>query len=544
LPSICWDLTESVGWARRSSGLFKGKESIEIMKLTYSYLRIAAVCLLFWGVAAQAAQVSGTVTNKTNGKPAAGDTVVLVDVQAGMAEASHATTDARGHYSLNKPGSGPYLIRVTHQGAAYFIAAPDGSGPGDIPVYDSAAKVDGISIEADVLEIETDNGQLKVNERYFVHNTSSPPTTQYSAHGMEIVLPTEAVVDGAQARRPTGLPTTAKLTPAGAKGHYTFDFPIQPDEGDKDTLFQIAYHLPYGGSFTFRPELPMAADNVAVLMPKGMTFAAAAGAGYQPVPEDPGIQTYVAKSATPGKVLEFTVSGTGSMPREGQGQPAADSGAQQAGNPGGQPGGGIGNPINTPDPMSKYKWWILGGLALLLAAAAAFLLRKPAGDKVTSLFQRYRDAYSVAEGIILLGTVIKVASLVLAAVFIIVAASESRTEGSLVTGAAVAGGLVFGLLGFATGVLVSAQGQIMLAMIDTAVNTSPLVDRSEKAKMIGILDSASSAPTFGDSAILSGLKEELFSLESQKLSGTLSAGEYAEAKAALEVVLKRALKRP
>ncbi len=421
------------------------------MKSTFWNLRIAAVCLLFWGVAAQAAQVGGTVTNKTNGKPAAGDTVVLVDVQAGMAETAHATTDARGHYTLNKPGNGPYLIRVTHQGAAYFIAAPDGSGPGDIPVYDSAAKVDGISIEADVLEIETDNGQLKVNERYFVHNTSSPPTTQYSAHGMEIVLPTEAVVDGAQARRPTGLPTTAKLTPAGAKGHYTFDFPIQPDEGDKDTLFQIAYHLPYGGSFTFRPQLPMAADNVAVLMPKGMTFAAGTGAGYQPVPEDPGIQTYVAKNATPGKVLEFTVSGTGSMPREGQGQPAAGSGAQggtqDAGNPGGQPGGGIGNPINTPDPMSKYKWWILGGLALLLAAAAALLLRKPAG---------------------------------------------------------------------APGAVAAAE-PVGLPVFSSAV-----------AK---------------NAALLNVLKEELFALETEKLSGTLAAGEYAELKAALETVLKRALKR-
>jgi hypothetical protein len=36
-------------------------------------------------------------------------------------------------------------------------------------------------------------------------------------------------------------------------------------------------------------------------------------------------------------------------------------------------------PINTPDPLSKYKWWLLGGMALLLAAAAAFLLRKPTG---------------------------------------------------------------------------------------------------------------------------------------------------------------------
>ncbi|MGD0631740.1 MAG: hypothetical protein ABR987_20610, partial [Terracidiphilus sp.] len=64
-------------------------------------------------------------------------------------------------------------------------------------------------------------------------------------------------------------------------------------------------------------------------------------------------------------------------------QQPAGMGAQtapdaSAGN-GGQPGGGIGTPIGTPDPLSKYKWWILGGIGLALAAAAAFLLRKPAG---------------------------------------------------------------------------------------------------------------------------------------------------------------------
>ena len=43
------------------------------------------------------------------------------------------------------------------------------------------------------------------------------------------------------------------------------------------------------------------------------------------------------------------------------------------------PGGGLGNPIDTPDPLSKYKYWILSGLALVLVAVAAFLLRKPGG---------------------------------------------------------------------------------------------------------------------------------------------------------------------
>src|ERR1035441_2352140 len=121
------------------------------MKPTQFVFRTFATSLLFAGALAQAAQVTGTVTDKTNGKPAAGDTVVLVDVQAGMNEAAKATTDPHGQYSLAEPGSGPYLVRVTHQGAGYFIAAPQGSGPGDITVYDVAAKVDGVGIDEDVI---------------------------------------------------------------------------------------------------------------------------------------------------------------------------------------------------------------------------------------------------------------------------------------------------------------------------------------------------------------------------------------------------------
>jgi hypothetical protein len=236
------------------------------MKVTRLSAYVAA--LLLSAALVQAATVTGTVTDKTTNKPAAGDTVVLVDVQAGMGEVAKATTDANGRYSIKEPGNGPYLVRVTHQGGTYFIAAPEGNGPGDIPVYDVSANVGGVSIEADVLEIETDNGQLKVTERYFVHNNSSPPRTQYNpAHGFEIVLPADAVVDGTAARRPTGLPTSTNVKPAGAKGHFMFDFPIQPDEGDKDTLFQLSYHVPYAsGKYTFKPQEQLAADNLAILL--------------------------------------------------------------------------------------------------------------------------------------------------------------------------------------------------------------------------------------------------------------------------------------
>ncbi|MFP5234842.1 MAG: carboxypeptidase regulatory-like domain-containing protein [Acidobacteriota bacterium] len=411
----------------------------------------ALLCVLSAGVA-QAATYSGTVTNKTTNKPAANDPVVLLDVQAGMAEVGHATTNGQGHYTISGPGDGPYLIRVTHQGGSYFIAAPQNGGPGDIPVFDVAKKVDGVSIEADVIEIEASNGQLNVTQRYFVHNTSNPPRTEYdAAHGFEIVLPEGAQFDGADARRPTGLPTSVQLKPASGKNHFQFDFPIQPDEGDKDTLFQFQYHLPYNGSYTFKTEELLPADNVAVLLPKSISFTAGSGTNFQSVPQDPSIQTELMKNVPAGKAISFTISGTGSMPRETQGGQGQGGQAQ----PQGQPGGGIGEPINTPDPLTKYKWWILGGLALLLAAAAAFLLRKPAG---------------------------------------VVAAGPATPH---------------------------------------APATAPTPAFAAHA----------ASPAARSSALLNALKEELFALESEKIAGTIDPKEYAEQKAALETVLRRALKK-
>jgi hypothetical protein len=427
------------------------------MKAIKLHLFAAAISILIAGALAQAATVKGTVTNKTTGKPVAGDPVVMLDVQAGMGEVAHATTDAQGHYSLTAPGNGPYLIRVTHQGAGYFIAAPPGSGSGDIPVYDVAAKVEGVSIEADVFEIESDNGQLRVTERYFVHNTSTPPRTQWSPRSFEVELPADATIIGTAAQRPTGLPTSVKLDPTGTKGHYSFNFPIQPDEGEKNTLFQIEYTVPYGDSkFTFHPQVSLPTQSVGVLLPKGMTFAAGSGSVFQPIQQDPNIQTFVAKNTLPGKALEFTVSGTGSMPREAQNGPQGEAAGQTAATPGNQPGGGLGTPINTPDPLSKYKWWILGSLALLFAAAAAFLLRKPAAAP-------------------------------------------------------------------------------------TAIHAVATVPQPISTATPGF--TSYTTPVAKNNALLNALKEELFSLESEKLSGTLSPEEYAEIKPALEVVLKRALKR-
>jgi len=137
----------------------------------------------------------------------------------------------------------------------------------------------------------------------------------------------------------------------------------------------------------------LSTDAVVVMMPKSMTFRPGLSAAYAPDTQDATAQTYVARSVSPSQPLDFTLSGTGQLPRDTAATGQDAQGGAQTGTAAGQtdqmqsatandirPGGGLGNPIDpddTHDPWAKYKWWILGGLALALAAAAGILVQRP-----------------------------------------------------------------------------------------------------------------------------------------------------------------------
>lgn len=341
----------------------------------------AAVTLLT-STAVYGATLSGTVTNHTVNKPSSGDTIVLLQLSQGMQEAGRTKTDAKGHYSFSFSDNGPHMVRVEHQKGSYFKNIMPGVAQADIAVYDVAAKVEGIATEADVLRIEADGSTLKVTENYFVRNNSNPPKTQMSERAYEIYLPVDAVIETSAAMAPAGMAVSSSPVPLEDKGHFAFAFPIRPNEGDSGTRFQLSYHIPYSGNYKFTPKLPIGAENLAIMLPKSMKFT---GSAFQPVNDNVNAQTFLARNVPPSQTLEFTVSGTGSMPREAQenGSEGAMGGGDAAGGaattaPGdARPGGGLGQPIDQPDPLTKYKWWILGGLSVVLAIAAGFLLRKP-----------------------------------------------------------------------------------------------------------------------------------------------------------------------
>jgi hypothetical protein len=430
----------------------------------------AVLTLLLFGVAGQAATFKGTVTNKTTNRPSAGDTVALVDVQAGMADAATATTDSNGRYELEAAGVGPYLIRVTHQGASYFIAAPQSGGEGNLTVYDVVAKVDGVAIHADMLLVEAAGGMLRVHERYLVRNTSLPPKAQFSSNTFEVAIPPDAEIDGASATRPGGLATNTHLLPLSDKGRYSFNIPIQPDQDEKETLFELQYHVSYTGQYRFTPQLLMPADRLVVYVAKGIAFKPSPGSVFQSTQEDPRVQTFVTSNPRPGQAIGFSISGEGQMPPEAQNAGIAqqggmgDAGTNGIGN---GPGGGLGAPIDTPDPFSRNKWWIVALLTLLLLATSAFMLRRRGQAAVT---------------------------------------------------------------GFATGYHSEAMSPA------TSTTARPNVRSAASAP------AHTPTPSSTSDALLNLLKEEMFAIEQEKLSGTLSPQEYAKVKIGLEALLRRVLR--
>jgi hypothetical protein len=454
------------------------------LKTTLRQLALLAATLLL-STAALAANLTGVVTDRTTGKPSAGDTIAVINTAQGMDEIAHATSSASGRFTVATPDGGQVLLHITHAGAEYFKSVPPGSASVDIDVYDSATKITGITGEALVLRAETDpSGKtLAITENFFLQNASAPPRTQFGGNTFDFYLPKGAVVTESLANAPGGLPTNVTVVPIGTgTGHYAFTFPIRPGE----TRLQVAYTMPYAGSQPFAVKLSLPTGDVAVMLPKTMQFQPTTP--FQPINPDPNSLAFDAHQPSFEQPVQFAISGTGQLPQEsGQGpsqgpaQPGAQTGPQSGPDQSAsnapqstsasdtRPGGGLGTPIDPEDandPWSKYKWWVLGGLGLALAAGAGVMLK--AGQPTPAV------------------------------------ATAGKTTP------------------------------------DPALPSSPLPILSSRSGAEGSASVLSPATT--QPPLLQALKDELFSIETDRLSGRISESEYAEQKAALDLILRRALK--
>jgi hypothetical protein len=330
-------------------------------------------------VSASAQTLTGTVKNGTTNKPAAGDDVVLLSLAQGMEESGRTQTDAKGNFSLKLDNANsPHLVRIIHQGVTYHKMAPPGTTSVDLDVYDVSKKVQGVSVTADVMRFQAQGSELQGIRLFAVNNSSDPPRTQMSDQSFEFYLPDGAQVDQSMAMTAGGQPINSAPVPQKQKNRYAFVFPLRPGE----TQFQVSYHMPYSGEASFDPKTLYGAQHFVVVLPKSMQFSPATGAAFKAMqdPRQADAVVQVASNTTAGQALAFKISGSGTMSDEAEEnkeqQASPVGGAQTSGAVAGRdsrPGGGLGPPIDAPDPLEKYRWYILGGFGVVLFAGAIYI---------------------------------------------------------------------------------------------------------------------------------------------------------------------------
>ena len=335
--------------------------------------------ILALAASAFAADLTGTVTNKTTNKPAAGATVILLKMEGGMDEAGRTKTDARGHYAIKLDSdAAPHLVRVVYQDVTYHKQAPPGQNTADVEVYDSAPKVDNLSTTIHFYRFEPQSGQMNVVEGYAINNGSTPPKTQMSEKSFEFSLPADAVIDSADATTRNGMPITASPIPdKTVKGKYAFMFPLRPGE----TQFRIIYHVPYSGSAEWKPAVDGTTQHLVIEYPNTVTIDFPSTPQFEAMADQGNAHVRVATNIDPKANVSFKISGTGTIQDEqAQGGDQQGGDQQAAGGPE-RPGGGLGKPINSENPLQKYMWWILGGFVILLAGGAFLFYRQPVEEE-------------------------------------------------------------------------------------------------------------------------------------------------------------------
>src|SRR5713226_9035679 len=344
-----------------------GPKELFLTKLAQSALLAAIFSLTLASAAAQT--LSGTVTNGTTGKPAAGDEVILINLTTGMEIAANTKADSNGKFSFKLTGGpGPHLIRAVHQGVTYHQIAPPGVTSVDVNVYDVATRVSGLTVTADVIRFQADSGSMQGVRLFVVNNQSSPAKTQMNDHNFEFYLPPGAKIEQVQARAPNGQPIATEAAPQAEKNRYAINFPLRPGE----TQFQLEFTLPYSGEIKIDPKPLYPAEHLVVVIPKTMQFKSESPR-YQTVqnPQQGDTIVEMAQQTKPGVPLGFTLKGNGVI-TESPGETASGAAQQQDQQQQTQgrdnrPGGGLGVPIDAPDALQQYRWPILGGFAVLLA---------------------------------------------------------------------------------------------------------------------------------------------------------------------------------
>jgi hypothetical protein len=258
---------------------------------------------------ASAASTSGTVMNKTTGKPSAGDEILLIDVSADMGEVGRTRSNASGHFQFHvSQGGAPRLVRVMHGRVRYESAISSTGEPLDVTVFDSTPAISDVRSSVQAMRIDADAEHLRVTEMLTLINGSNPPRTIQKQQLFWLNLPPGAFLLSSVAQGPQEDAVESVATALPNENRCYFNFPLRPGT----TKIQLQYQVPYSGTLTFVPHIPFPVETFGIVLPSSLQFEGSEIGSYMKDSDQHGEMAEVIRDVAAGNGAKFTISsGTG-----------------------------------------------------------------------------------------------------------------------------------------------------------------------------------------------------------------------------------------
>jgi hypothetical protein len=314
--------------------------------------------------AAHAATVTGVVRNGTNGKPAAGVDVILIQLQGGMESVASTKTDGAGRYTLENPevGQQAMLIRAIYRGVMFHQPLPPGHTTADVTVYDPTSKPGTLKVSTHLIVFQPNSSSLLVGEEYSLQNNTQPPLAYFNQKGdFEFQIPQGAQLSQVSSWDSSGMPVIQGTMDRGPS-HYAIAYAFQP--GDNGVRF--SYEVPYpSNQTTVRFASEYSAARVLLIAPPSVQVNSP---GFEQAGTEQGFNVYSRDSVPAGLPFDVSVSGTAPPPSQDQ---QGDGQDQVNGRDSGPPVEAL------PNRLNSLKWIVIAGFAMLFALGLVFLWRKP-----------------------------------------------------------------------------------------------------------------------------------------------------------------------
>ena len=271
---------------------------LPLCALPLNFLSLSSVTLCLCGVllfaASASAAVTGTVINKTTGKPQAGATVALnkLGQQLGIEMIDQAKSGADGSFTIDQDipgGQTPYLIRTAYDGVTYNHMLPPGSPTTGltIEVYNSSKQPGAAKVSKHMVLFEPSGGQMEINETFLFQNNGQTAWNDPGNGTLHFFLP--AASEGkvkAEVTGPGSMPIGAPVAKTTKPDVFEVDYPVKPGE----TRFDLTYIVPYTEGAPYEGKIVTKDENTYLIVPNGVTMA---GEGLNDLGAEPKTQAHL-----------------------------------------------------------------------------------------------------------------------------------------------------------------------------------------------------------------------------------------------------------